>query len=373
MRVLHVISDSNIGGAGVLLTTLLKHFDQKRVNSEVALPKGSELIPRLKLLHIPIWELKYPCDRASLGSIGELCGIIRSDNIEIVHANAALSARIAGRLCCRTVLHTRHCCFPPKGLLRYKPFRIIGGVSNRMLSDAVIATAHAAKINLLELGIPQQRIQCIINGSDPVKEVSEAELRILRAAWRIEEKDFVVGICGRLEKCKGQEILLKAAKQLLTEYPQIPFLFLIVGGGSDAERLKALSMEYGIDERVRFTGFVKDMAPIYRLLRVNVNCSVGTETSCLALSEGMSASLPMVISDYGGNVDMLGDSGAGILFPAGDSDALTRALARIALDPALEQEMRGESFRRYLQRYTAEQMTEQLTAVYESLWISHRG
>lgn len=242
-----------------------------------------------------------------------------------------------------------------------------------MLSDVVIATANAARENLLDLGIPKERIQCIINGSDPVREVKEEELGIYRAKWGIEERDFTVGLCARLEPCKGQEIFLRAAKRLLNEYPQFPFLFLIVGTGSDEERLKRLSLELGIDARVRFTGFVEDMAPVYRLLRVNVNCSVGTETSCLALSEGMSASLPMVVSNYGGNADMLGEGDAGLLYEAGDADALSRAIARIAMDPILERQMRGAAYRRYLKKYTADQMTEHLTAVYESLCRDHKG
>ena len=62
MRVLHVISDENIGGAGVLLCNLLGEFDQTRVQSEVALPLGSALCPRLRELGIPMPEL-YEADR----------------------------------------------------------------------------------------------------------------------------------------------------------------------------------------------------------------------------------------------------------------------------------------------------------------------
>ena len=109
------------------------------------------------------------------------------------------------------------------------------------------------------------------------------------------------------------------------------------------------------------------MAPVYRLLRVNVNCSVGTETSCLALSEGMSASLPMVVSDYGGNAAMIGESKAGILFAPKDDIALANAIIRLSLDQELEQEMKRAAKERYEQNYTAVQMTEQTTAVYEEL------
>ncbi|MBQ9131153.1 MAG: hypothetical protein IJX62_01605, partial [Clostridia bacterium] len=63
MKVLHVISDENIGGAGVLLCTLLRHFDRERVQSVVALPHGSALTPRIRDLDVPVLELRYPCHR----------------------------------------------------------------------------------------------------------------------------------------------------------------------------------------------------------------------------------------------------------------------------------------------------------------------
>ena len=63
MKVLHVISDENIGGAGVLLTSLLKNMDRKRVESVVAMPRGSSLESRIASMGIPVRLLQYPCDR----------------------------------------------------------------------------------------------------------------------------------------------------------------------------------------------------------------------------------------------------------------------------------------------------------------------
>ena len=368
MKVLHVISDKNIGGAGVLLTTLLQNFDRRRVESIVALPKGSALLERIRNLPIKILELEHPCDRLSMCSIWELRGIIRDCSPDIVHANAALSARLTGLLSGKKVVHTRHCCFPPAGFLQSRVMAPVSGLWNRILSHRVIATADAAAEDLVRMGIPREKIEVIINGSMPIREVPEAELKIYRKQWGISKGDFVIGICARLEACKGQRIFLRAAKLLCDRLPQVPFRFLIVGTGGEEADLKAFCKESGMEDRVCFCGFVKDMAPVYRLLRVNVNCSVGTETSCLALSEGMSASLPMVVSNYGGNGAMVGDGKAGILFPAGDSEVLADALERIALDPILERSMKKAALERYQKNYTAAQMTEHLTAVYEDLF-----
>jgi glycosyltransferase involved in cell wall biosynthesis len=364
MKVLHVISDENIGGAGVLLTTLLKNFDPMRVESVVALPEGSALCDRIRRLGVPICELRYPCDRFSRASVRELCGVIREESADIVHANAALCARIAARRCGVAVLHTRHCCFPPTGIWRLGAVRRIGGVCNRALSDHVIATADAAAKDLYQLGIPQDRVEVILNGSEPVRELSEDELTEARGRWGISTDDFTVGICARLEPCKGHETFLRAAKLLIETHPQIPFRFLIVGQGSRRSVLEEMTEALGISQYVVFCGFVEDMAEIYRILRVNVNCSCGTETSCLALSEGMSAGVPAIASDYGGNPRMITPGENGYLFPPHDDEALASTLLCLLSDRAQRERLSQGAFRLYHEKFTAPAMVRQIEDLY---------
>ena len=367
MKVLHVISDKNIGGAGVLLCNLLSCFDRTVVESTVALPYGSQLDTRLKQLNIPRVYLHKPCDRVSPKSIWELSQIIKSNNIDLVHANAALAARVAARACHIPVVHTRHCCFPPVGLLTNDLVRHTAGVCNRLLSDYVIATADVAAKNLRELGIPEDKICVIINGSLPVREVDRGVLDETRKAFRIDKGDFTVGICARLEDCKGHDTFFSAAVILRQLRPNFPFRFLIIGDGSRRAELQKLCADFHLNDRVVFTGFVADMAPIYHILRLNVNCSCGTETSCLAISEGMSVGLPTVASDYGGNVAMIGESDAGILFPVGDAEALASAVLQIAEDAELEKRMKEAARARYLTHFTAAKMSREVQEVYEMI------
>ena len=373
MKVLHVISDSNIGGAGVLLCNLLSCFEREKVESTVALPCGSKLAPRLIKMGVPVLYLSEHCERVSPNSVWELSRIIKKKKVDLVHANAAVSARVAARLCHVPVLHTRHCCFPPTGLLAKSLPRRVAGVCNRMLSDYVIATADAAAENLRQLGIPERKMSTIINGSLPVREVDEETLNKTREAFGIQKEDFTVGICARLEECKGHDTFLKAAAIMRQLRPDIPFRFLIVGEGMRKAYLREITTELALDDCVTFTGFVADMAPIYRLLRVNVNCSCGTETSCLAISEGMSVGLPTVASNYGGNVAMIGESDAGFLFEVGDAEALAKAILQIVDSQELEQKMRQCAYARYLSHFTAEKMSREVQSVYENLAIKRKS
>ena len=365
IKILYVISDRNIGGAGVLLCNLLRHIDRQQFRCVVALPFGSELRERLLKLKISVRELQHPCDSLNAPSVWELISVIRDCDADIVHANAAISARMAGRICRKKVGHTRHCCFPvaQRGLVK----RLTENFGNRMLSDLVIATSQSAAENLRDLGIPKSKIRVILNGSDPVREVSKSELDALRAQWGLTAEDYCVGICARLEPYKGHSVFLRDAALLKDMDVPRTLKFLIVGEGSWRANLEQNIRALGLSDDVRMVGFVNDMAPVYRLLRINVNCSGGTETSCLALSEGMSASLPTVATDYGGNRVMVGDDGAGILIPVGDERALAQAIRRIASDEVVEYEMGEKAYEQYRQHFTAERMTRRTEEVYLAL------
>ncbi len=373
MKVLHVISDENIGGAGVLLLNLLDAFSSTSVQSTVAVPCGSRLTERLLQRQVPVWLLQNPCDRLHPASVIELTTRIRENPVDLIHTNAALCARIAGRLCGVPVVYTRHCCFEPHGIWRVDPIRRMFGMLNRMMTDHAIATAEASAENLRFYGIPSHKITTIINGSQPVRSVDETELATVRKRLGIGKQDMVIGICARLELYKGHETFLQAAKLVQSRMKNCSFRFLIVGSGSMEQHIRKRIEDLDLTTCVCMTGFVEDMAPVYRLMRINVNCSTGTETSCLALSEGMSAGVPMIVSDYGGNRAMVGDGGAGLLFPSGNSVALADAICRIASDRKLEEQMRHAALERYRQCYTARRMADEVTKVYENVLESHKS
>jgi glycosyltransferase involved in cell wall biosynthesis len=236
----------------------------------------------------------------------------------------------------------------------------------------VIATAQAAAENVKDYGIRAENIRTIINGCERIRPVSEQERAQTRQRWRIPPDAIVIGIAARLEPCKGHLIFLQAARELKKLLPQHRFCFLLAGNGSMENALKQEAKRLQIDQDVRFLGFLSDMAPFYHLLHLHVNCSMGTETSCLALSEAMSASVPCIVSDYGGNPSMVGKDGAGLVYPAGDSRALAEAVAAVISDTKRYRQMRQLALARYENHYTAERMAEQTMAIYELLYTARR-
>ena len=144
IRVLHCISDSNIGGAGRLLLHLLRHFDKDVFDVTAVVPKGSALVPRIEECGIPVIETEHGRDAShDRGGIPELCGIMRRVKPHIVHTHSSLDARIAAWLCgvkCR--IYTRHSVFDPPRRLTTFPGKQIAGVESAAPLPAAVHQAR---------------------------------------------------------------------------------------------------------------------------------------------------------------------------------------------------------------------------------------
>jgi len=203
IRVLHIITDSNIGGAGHHLLALLKN----RENVKVVLPTGALLIPSLKKLEIPYVELPYLAEKSfSRKAVSVLLKEMKNFKPEIVHTHAALAGRVAARLYrhCK-IVHTRHSVFEPKSWQTRFPMRQLFGALNQTLSDAIIAVSPAARDNLLALGVNEKKIHVIFNGMPKIDSFTDDIIVKLKEKYNVPPNDFVVVQIARLTEVKGHE------------------------------------------------------------------------------------------------------------------------------------------------------------------------
>ena len=124
IRVLNVISDSNIGGAGRVIQTYLRASDRTQFETLVTMPRGSLLKPVIEEAGGTVYEVDGLADRSyHRDDVRALTELIRKVNPDIVHTHGALSGRIAGRRCGKAVVYTRHSAFPVPAKLKYPPGR----------------------------------------------------------------------------------------------------------------------------------------------------------------------------------------------------------------------------------------------------------
>ncbi len=373
IKILHFITDTNIGGAGNLLCQQIKGIDKNKFRIFVALPRGSALIKRLKPLHCEIIQFKYGANQSfSIKSAIESYEIIKKVRPDIVHSHSSMSSRIAAtvlQIPCR--IFTRHCSPPVPQIMKNSLAKWMFGTINGALSTSIIATAECAKQSLIEMGCKKEKITTIINGVAPLRILNDDEKHFLRAQYGLIKENFVISYFARLEDGKGHKYLLEAAKICQEKYPN--FRFFIVGAGTQEATLKEYSDTLKINDIVQFIGFCDDVAPIFNISDVNVNCSHVSETSSLSLSEGMSLGIPSVVSDVGGNPYMIKHEENGLVFPTKNSKELARAIIRMYRNKELYKKCSLGAKKRYREELNNEIMCKKISDFYLREYIKSKN
>lgn len=364
IQLYHVLSDTNIGGAGTLLLNYLANADRDSFAITVVLPRGSALKPRIEALGVPVCETEHGRDRSYEGAATrEFRRLFRAGRPDIVHTHSSFSAKLAAwQTGVGVRVYTRHSVFPPPRRLTTFPGRQLSGLVNNTLSTHIIAVAQAAADNLTATGVDPRKIQVIVNGVEPMLPPTSDARRALRASLGYDDSHFVIGMSARLEAVKGHRYFLDAAASLVAEDPALRFL--IIGTGSCEAELRRQAGELGIADRVCFAGFVTNVADYVGSMDLVVNCSYGTEATSLALAEAMSLSRPIVATTYGGNPYMVEDGVNGYLVPIQDAPALAEAILRVRRDPENYASLCRGAYARYNERFTAAAMTHQMEALY---------
>lgn len=373
IKVLNVLTDTNIGGAGRLLVHYLRNFDRSRFDIYVCLPKGSLLIPEVEKVGYSVIETEYGRDKTlEAAAVKELCGIIKEIKPHIVHSHASLSARIAASLCgVKSRMYTRHCAYDLAPSATRFPKKQISGFINNSLSTAIVAVADAAAKNLTDTGVDPKKITVIQNGVEQLPEASEAEKLALKKELGIKENDTVLIINARLTAVKGHSYLFRAFSGICKKNDSVKLI--VLGTGEEEIALRALARELDVEEKIIFTGFVNDVAPYIAISDINVNFSWGTETSSLAISEAMTLGVPTVASDFGGNPGMIEEGVNGILVENKNADALEKTLAELINDPERIRAL-GEGARQmYAKKFSASAMTRKLEELYEKEYSIRYG
>lgn len=352
MTVLHIITDTNIGGAGRHLLTLLEY--QEKFQIEVALPVGSALISELKGATCCTTYYEVPNLDDSKKGVSALSRLLREVKPDLVHTHASFAGRVAARLYGCPVVYTRHSVFPTSP---GKLSKLVYGLLNRAFSDGIIAVSPAALENLVQQGTSADRVKVIYNGVPPLRECPPGEKAALLGEYGASNGSFVVSQIARLDDIKGHDYTLDAAKLL----PDV--IILIAGTGPMEAHLRRRIEEESIGN-VILAGFVQNVDELLNITDLQINVSYGSEATSLALLEGMSLGVPAVASDFGGNPYVISHGINGLIFPQKDAAALAEAIKLIKDDRELYLRLSEGAKGEYNKRFRAEIMAREIESLY---------
>jgi len=153
-----------------------------------------------------------------------------------------------------------------------------------------------------------------------------AELRSLNAP----HGEILIGSIGRLDKQKGYDYLIRAARKVVDVRPDVKFL--VAGEGPERPALEALIAKLNLSGKFELCGFRKDVSNFLASLDIFV-CSSLYEGGPLVVLEASTLGKPVVSTRVGFVPEVIVPGVAGELVPPADSEALASATL-LALDRA---------------------------------------
>lgn len=201
-------------------------------------------------------------------------------------------------------------------------------------ADLVTCDAYFVKDEAIALGVRPERVEVITFGVDLERFTARPPRPELRAdlGWQ----EAVIVVSNRtLTPIHDVDTLVHAIPKVLSRAPTARFVLL--GGGSERDRLEKLADELGVRDKTYFGGHVTEdeMAEWLRTSDVYVSTSLSDAGLAAGTAEAMASELPVVSTDNSENDKWIDVEQGGFLVPNGDASAVADAILRLVEDAEL--------------------------------------
>ncbi|MBI5267432.1 MAG: glycosyltransferase [candidate division Zixibacteria bacterium] len=343
IRVCHLASGDLWAGAEVQLATLiagLTKFHDLRLS--VILLNSGVLAERLRELDIPVTILDERSHNAAQLLL-RIRRILANERFDILHTHRYKENILGGLARIMTgvphQIRTVHGLAEPstgfKGV-KSRVYRLFDAIVTRTRIDMSIAVSCDIERQLSAQFGPE-RVIMIHNGIDGERLQPTASPADIRKRLGLSADHKLIGSVGRLTPVKGYQYLLGAFRTIAANHPDARLV--LVGDGPERAALESLTAEYGLDKKVVFYGFTPDVGDILAALDVFVLSSLHEGIS-ISLLESLALGIPSVVTNVGGNPEVIRHNDTGLLVPPMDESALASAVGSILDNPGRTTMMR---------------------------------
>lgn len=326
--VLHVMQ---VAGAEVLVAETIRRLRGKIDPAVLCLDDVGVIGERLRQEGVPVIEL-HRKPGLDLAVPRRMASVVNRLALDVLHAHqytpffySALSKPLLKR---RTHLmfteHGRH--FPDTVSSKR---RLINRYVLSRCADEINGVSQFSVDSLARIdGFDGQPMTVIPNGIDLWRygqgTQSEAQVRIGLDPWR-----RYIACVARFHPIKDHAMLLRAFARTARAVADVDLL--LAGDGPLRPELEAQTRALGLDDRVRFLGVRSDVPDVLLAADVFALTSIA-EAASITLLEAMATGVPVVVTNVGGNPELVQDGVQGVLVPRGDAEATAEAFVSLLTD-----------------------------------------
>ena len=372
MKVIHLISGGDSGGAKTHVLSLLQHLNET-ITAQLVCFRDGPFAEEARAMGIPT----RICGGNNIPKLQrELTAYIREGGYQVIHCHGSRANMVGALLRGSTglpVVSTVHSDYKLDYMGRPISRLTFGSINAWALRrlDYRIGVSDAMVDLLISRGFAPDRFFAIYNGIDftppPPQGDRLAYLRGLGA--EVDEDSVVVGIAARLNPVKDMSTLVRG---FAAGYRSCPRLRLVIAGdGEEREKLETLAGELGVSRQVTFAGWISGgMDRFYSALDINALTSL-SETFPYALTEGARFHLATVATAVGGIPYLIDPDVNGYLFSPGNWEALGTHLAALGNDDGLRRRMGEKLYEKASTQFSIQKTVDTQLRIYEEIIRRH--
>ncbi|TAM92785.1 MAG: glycosyltransferase [Rhodanobacteraceae bacterium] len=370
MRICHVITGLEVGGAELALCGLLETLSEPE-NTVVAL-RGRSVLSTRVAERARLHHLDMPPGRATPGDLLRLRRILcsRDNKPDVIHAwmyhaNIVTSLAMAGL---RTpLIWGIHHSLSDLASEKRKTRAVIR--ANAWLSRSPTRIRYVSALAAEQhkrFGFSARRALVIPNGYDTTRLKPDPAARArVRRQLGIQPDALVIGMVARVHPTKDHQNFLEAAAHFLPYHPDTAFVLVGEGTSEDNPQLLASIERLGLRRHVRLCGKRADVAELDAAFDIATLSSRG-EAFPNAIAEAMACGSPCVATDVGDAALIIGNTG--VVVPPRDAAALGNGWAQLAaLAPSERHALGMRARQRIVEHFAREAIARRFVELYREL------
>ena len=370
IKIVEVISDSQIGGGPRHVLGILKHIDKEKFDVILIAPRGwlTTQAAKIKNVGVRMAEFRSKFDFKALAKLKKDIAQFRASENPfesiIIHAHgprAGYFCRLAVRPGERFV-YTEHLWnedFQLKNRLN-SLLQLWGLKSIYRKANLVIAVSNSVKkfLNKKIIG-DKDKVVVIPNAV----EISADEPKIIHGPSH-DKAGLLIGTIGALNRQKGQIYLIRAMQLIVQSLPKSKLE--IIGEGPDKEVLEAEIKRLGLEAKIQLLGRREKVEKIINDWDLFILPSL-SETFGLSLLEAMEAGIPLVATSVGGVPEIVKNGQTGVLVPPADSEQLAKAILWLLAEKKEREKLAKAAFSALKKRYDWSRIINIIEGEYQKL------
>ncbi|RWX51115.1 Glycosyltransferase involved in cell wall bisynthesis [Candidatus Electrothrix marina] len=383
-RIAHILAPVEFGGAEKVSLTFFRHVNRNRIDSYPILlirpwEEDGLVVKELQregysFVRIPV--AKRPSSQGRdylrlLRCFKLIYKELKTGQFDLVHTQgyfADIIGLVAAKKLHIPIVSTCH------GFIsndwKFRLYNQLDFLALRFMNQ-VITVSEQIKSDLVAKGIKETKIKIIQNAvevKDKTQEV-ETQRHQVRLQYGLREDGTVLGYVGRLSIEKGLTYLIKAGERLAQA--GVPFYIFVIGDGPQEEEIQQIVTEYGLEEKIIFVGFQKDVSALLPAFDIFLLPSL-TEGTSMALLEAMACGLPVIATAVGGTPNVIISEENGILVPSKSPEAIVQAVIRLVENKELCQRMGHAALQTIESEYSLHSWLKKIDDIYTVVIQSKR-